>query len=170
MICLHPLFHPLFVDFCAYFNAREDYFECHEVLEEYWKEVAPGERLHPLVGYVQLATGLYHYRRGNVVGAARILAKAQANLQQNANSPFTEFVDAQQLLHQIEHTRARLAASAPFEPFTLRLTNAALEQLVNTKAASLPTEAHHYVHNKHMLRDRSDILAARAEKMKRSRR
>ena len=41
---MHPLFHPLFVDYCAYFNGNEDYFECHEVLEEYWKEVAPGDK------------------------------------------------------------------------------------------------------------------------------
>ena len=98
---MHPLFHPLFVEFCAYFNTHEDYFECHEVLEEYWKDYAPGERIHPLVGYVQLATGMYHYRRGNTVGAARILAKAKQNLQQNSDSPFVTYIDLAQLLKDI---------------------------------------------------------------------
>ncbi|MER2115318.1 MAG: DUF309 domain-containing protein, partial [Solibacillus isronensis] len=41
---MHPLFHPLFIDYCAYFNGNNDYFECHEVLEEYWKEIAPREK------------------------------------------------------------------------------------------------------------------------------
>ena len=80
---MHPLLHPLFIDYCAYFNGNEDYFECHEVLEEYWKVVAPGEKLHPLVGYVQLATGMYHWRRENFDGAARILKKAIDNLETN---------------------------------------------------------------------------------------
>lgn len=169
MICLHPLFHPLFVDFCAYFNARKDYFECHEVLEEYWKDVAPAERLHPLVGYVQLATGMYHYRRGNVVGAARILAKANNNLQANSDSPFVEHVDLVQLLKDLALTRTRIKANEPFHSFTIQLTSDALQQLVDTKAARLPIQEEHYVLHKHMLRDRSDILAARAEKIKRSR-
>ncbi|MER1985489.1 MAG: DUF309 domain-containing protein [Solibacillus sp.] len=166
---MHPLFHPLFVEFCAYFNTHEDYFECHEVLEEYWKDIAPGARLHPLVGYVQLATGLYHYRRGNTVGAARILAKAKANLQLNSDSPFVDYIHLAQLLKDTEQALARIAADEPFQPFTIELTNPTLQQLVNARAASLPVQEKHYVHNKHMLRDRSDILLARAEKMKRSR-
>ena len=34
---MHPYHHPLFVNFIVYFNSNQDYFECHEVLEEYWK-------------------------------------------------------------------------------------------------------------------------------------
>ncbi|RKJ17377.1 DUF309 domain-containing protein, partial [Butyricicoccus sp. 1XD8-22] len=60
---MHSLFHPLFVQYFTYFNGNKDYFECHEVLEEYWKILAPGDKKHPLVGYIQLATGMYHWRR-----------------------------------------------------------------------------------------------------------
>lgn len=60
----------------------------HEVLEEYWKDIAPGDKNHPLVGYVQLATGLYHWRRGNFTGAVRILQKALANFQYNVGHAF----------------------------------------------------------------------------------
>lgn len=166
---MHPLFHPLFVEFCAYFNVQEDYFECHEVLEDYWKDCAPGERLHPLVGYVQLATGMYHYRRGNVIGAARTLEKAQHNLQQNEQSPFVDYIDLEKLQRDISLTLQRLAKNDAFQAFSLQLTNHALQARVNERALSLPAQDQHYLLHKHMLRDRSHILALRAEKMKRSR-
>ena len=35
---MKPLYNPLFVKFIVYFNENQDFFECHEVLEEYWKE------------------------------------------------------------------------------------------------------------------------------------
>ena len=95
---MHPLFHPLFIDYCAYFNGNEDYFECHEVLEEYWKEIAPKEKLHPLVGYVQLATSMYHWRRANFNGATRMMSKAVLNFEQNRESPFFDYIDFKQLL------------------------------------------------------------------------
>ena len=44
MIVLHPTFHPTFVQFLTHFNDTHDYFECHEVLEDYWKEIAPNDK------------------------------------------------------------------------------------------------------------------------------
>ena len=163
---MHPLFHPLFVEFCAYFNGNEDYFECHESLEEYWKEIAPGERKHPLVGYVQLATGLYHWRRGNATGAARILQKAERNFVDNAGSEFFEFVNYDELLHNCR-IAAISAQSEPFEPFTLTITNDELVSKVCFAISNLPTLEASFLLHKHMLRDRSHILAEREAKLNR---
>lgn len=163
---MHPLFHPLFVEYCAYFNDHQDYFECHEVLEDYWKTCAPRDRLHPLVGYVQLATGMYHYRRGNTVGALRILAKAKKNLQQHTQSPFVEYIDLHDLLVKIDGAIEAMLAGEAFRPFQLLLTNEKLQQLAFEKAVSLPAQVEHYVLHKHMLRDRSDIVALREEKLR----
>ena len=30
-----------YIEYLMYFHGNRDYFECHEVLEEYWKEVSP---------------------------------------------------------------------------------------------------------------------------------
>lgn len=161
---MHPLFHPLFVDYCSYFNGNEDYFECHEVLEEYWKEIAPGEKQHPLVGYVQLATGLYHWRRGNFVGANRILQKAMLILEKNDAPLFYEYINKHDLLEQMHNSLQHIQNSQDFIAFQLPIINDALQLLVSQKITSLPSLSTQFIMNKHMLRDRSDILAEREAK------
>lgn len=165
---MHPLFHPLFIDYCAYFNGNNDYFECHEVLEEYWKEIAPKEKLHPLVGYVQLATGMYHWRRSNVTGAARIIEKAILNFELNLNSEYFEFIDLKQLLLIMKNQHRKIQENEPFIHFQLPITDRQLQELVQQRIKTIPLMDSHFIFNKHMLRDRTEILEAR-ELKKRSR-
>lgn len=160
---MHPLLHPLFIDYLAYFNGNEDYFECHEVLEEYWKDVAPGEKLHPLVGYVQLATGMYHWRRENFDGAARILKKSIDNFKTNEGSPFFEYIDFEHLLKAMSSLYARIKGRESFSQITIPLTNNALQRAVQEKIAiTVPLDPQFILH-KHMLRDRSDVIAEREQ-------
>jgi uncharacterized protein len=161
---MHPLFHPLFVDYCAYFNGNKDYFECHEVLEEYWKEIAPGDKFHPLVGYVQLATGLYHWRRDNFSGASRILTKAQMNFKQNQGSLYFKYIDFDTLQSKIDSTLTFIENKASFHGFALPINNETLLQQTNEKIVKLPPLSQHFIINKHMLRDRSEIIKAREQK------
>lgn len=165
---MHPLFHPLFIDYCAYFNGNEDYFECHEVLEEYWKEIAPRDKQHPLVGYIQVATGLYHWRRGNVKGAGKALKNARTLLKHNNLPAFSELIAFPQFIAHIDHSLAKIHAKQPFQPFQITVTNDELNSLVSKHIKSLPAQSKHFLVNKHMLRDRSEILQAREAK-KRSR-
>lgn len=65
-----------YIDYLVYFHGDRDYFECHEVLEEYWKE-HPGDPLSGIyVGLIQVAVALYHQRRGNRNGAVKMLKQA----------------------------------------------------------------------------------------------
>ncbi|MFP3917636.1 DUF309 domain-containing protein [Lysinibacillus telephonicus] len=164
---MHPLFHPLYVDYCTYFNGNQDYFECHEVLEEYWKLISPGDKAHPLVGYVQLATGMYHWRRNNTAGAMKILKKATNNFSNNHSSPFFEFLDYDELYNHCETSIISIEKGEKFKPFSLTFTNEDFAALVNQKIGELPTIPYDYLLNKHMLRDRTDILEARNEKRRR---
>ena len=165
---MHPLFHPLFIDYCAYFNGNEDYFECHEVLEEYWKEIAPKEKLHPLVGYVQLATSMYHWRRANFNGATRMMSKAVLNFEQNRESEFFDYIDFKQLLLILKDRLQKMQVNEPFLKFALPLKNEQLQSLVQQKISTCTPMDSHFIFNKHMLRDRTEILEARQFK-KRSR-
>lgn len=158
---MHPLLHPLYVDFCTYFNGNQDYFECHEVLEEYWKMCAPGEKDHPLVGYVQLATGMYHWRRNNTAGAMKILNKAKKNFTQNQTSPFFEFIEFDELCKNCEISLKAIENGESFEAFQLVITNEALASQVQKQIIELPPLPKDFLLHKHMLRDRSDILEAR---------
>ncbi|WP_332649322.1 DUF309 domain-containing protein [Lysinibacillus sp. 54212] len=162
---MHHSFHPLYVDFCTYFNGNQDYFECHERLEEYWKEVAPGEKLHPLVGLIQLATGLYHWRRENFTGAARSLEKSLRNFHSNAESSFLAPFRIENLIHHIEDALINIKNERAFQSFDLPIEHKELQQLVQHQIAELPHESPQFLLHKHKLRDRSDVLEARAKKL-----
>jgi hypothetical protein len=164
LLAMHPLIHPSFIDFCAYFNGNQDYFECHEVLEDYWKTIAPGNKAHPLVGYIQMATGLYHWRRNNWEGASRIMRKAYEKFLSNPNHPFFDYIDFRQLCNDCLKTIAAIENKQPFQPFSIKVTNTVLEERINEKIESLPVLSTKYLLHKHMLRDRSDILRKREEK------
>lgn len=157
------IMHPLFVQYCAYFNGNEDYFECHEVLEEYWKEIAPGNREHILVGFVQLATGLYHWRRGNMNGALRTLQKAYLCLQKE--SPFFDMLDKADLLHELQKTIFAIETGEDFAAFPLAIINESFAQLVNAQIAELEPVEPTFLRDKHKLRDRSEIVAERLAKL-----
>ncbi|MFB2515345.1 MULTISPECIES: DUF309 domain-containing protein [Lysinibacillus] len=167
---MHPQHHTLFIDYCAYFNGNQDFFECHEVLEEYWKEIAPGDKMHPLVGYVQLATGFYHWRRGNNTGAKRILEKALHNFQENEGHVFFQEIDYLELLTQITKAITSIEMGKSFQTFQLPLSPHLLD-LALARIKLLPSNSSNYLLHKHMLRDRSHILAERQEsKQRKSRR
>lgn len=65
-----------YIEFLAHFHGDRDYFECHEILENYWKKVGFGNKNSIWVGFIQLAVSSYHHRRANFKGAKRMLEKA----------------------------------------------------------------------------------------------
>lgn len=155
------MYHPSFIQFLSYFNGNHDYFECHEVLEDYWKDVAPRDRQHPLTGWIQLATGMYHWRRGNFRGATTILKKGCTTLQASAHSLYLEKVDYETLLKQLSSIRLAVEKQMPFEPFTIAISDDALQQKVEQSIAQLPTTDVHFIKHKHRLRDRTEVIADR---------
>ena len=158
---MHPLFHRLYVDYCSYFNGNQDYFECHEVLEEYWKQQAPGDKVHPLVGYVQLATGMYHWRRNNDIGAMKILKKALTNFSMNEGSLYFDYINFDELYQNTKTAIDAIENGKSFQPFQLTFITEEFSQKVEARINELPTLADDFLLHKHMLRDRSDILEAR---------
>jgi predicted metal-dependent hydrolase len=78
---------------------EEDFFACHEVLEELWRRTADAQRgfYH---GLIHAAVTRYQHRRGNAVGAARQWVKTQERL-----APFRPVfygVNIEQLLRATE--------------------------------------------------------------------
>jgi predicted metal-dependent hydrolase len=64
------------IQYLIHFHGDRDYFECHEILEDYWKRIDKGNKDSIWVGFIQLAVSAYHHRRGNFKGAKRTLEKA----------------------------------------------------------------------------------------------
>ncbi|MBO0995338.1 DUF309 domain-containing protein [Bacillus sp. SD088] len=64
-----------YIKYLYYFHVDRDYFECHEVLEEYWKDHGM-KRNSIWVGLIQVAVSYYHYRNGNRKGAKKLINRA----------------------------------------------------------------------------------------------
>jgi len=69
-----------YLDYLIFFHAERDYFECHEVMEEFWKAHPGDERSLTYVALIQIAVGLYHERRGNRAGAVKMIQSAARNM------------------------------------------------------------------------------------------
>lgn len=166
---MHPLFHSLFIKYCTYFNGNQDFFECHEVLEEYWKEIN-GKKNHPLVGFIQIASSLYHWRRGNFKGAYKLMKNALQIIEQNQMSIFFEYIDFPMLISDCQNALTSLEQKLPFRSFKIHITNETLSQLVQKEIETLPSIDKHFLLHKHMLTNREDILQLREEKRKNKKR
>lgn len=163
---MHQAFHENYIEFFTYFNGNADYFECHEVFEELWKEVASNNKKHVLVGFILVATGMYHWRRGNIAGAKRSMMKGIQLVKSAEPCEYTKPVDLEDFLANCSRALAAIEEGRSFEPFTIVLTDDKLAQIVTKRIATLPANDNHFIQNKHMLRDRSDVIAERAKQLK----
>lgn len=57
------------------FNAQK-YWECHEDLEDHWRE-EPGPIRNVYWAVIQVAAAMIHYRDGNLIGACGLIVKAK---------------------------------------------------------------------------------------------
>ena len=64
----------LYLEGLKLFN-QEDFFECHEVLEELWTETT-GEEKKFYQGLIQAAVALFHFGNENYGGARKVYASA----------------------------------------------------------------------------------------------
>lgn len=64
-----------------YLFNEEEFFECHDVLEELWSETM-GEERQFLQGLIQASVALYHFGNGNLGGARKLFDSAWGRLGQ----------------------------------------------------------------------------------------
>lgn len=157
-----------YLSFLVEFHATRDFFECHELLEEYWKEHPDDPLSETWLGLIQLAVGLYHERRGNKRGAIKMLIQAERKL---AESPLEELsLDKDDLLKQLLPRLSELQSDneRAYEDINIRITSAELlarcqqlceeQNLLWGKRSNLDDEA---IIHRHIRRDRSEVIAAR---------
>nr|WP_027414688.1 DUF309 domain-containing protein [Aneurinibacillus terranovensis] len=163
-----------YIDYLVYFHADRDYFECHEILEEYWKSFPIETRSAVWVGLIQIAVGLYHQRRGNLTGAEKMFAGALAILRDKQLSNLG--VDREALLHDLQH-RLQTLHTTPYADLNLPLTAPELVQSCKTHAKKravtwlAPSDfTNSFLMHKHTLRDRSHVIRTREDTIKRRQR
>ncbi|MGE6375230.1 DUF309 domain-containing protein [Peribacillus muralis] len=161
-----------YLSFLVHFHGSRDYFECHEILEEYWKEIAPKERDSHWVGLIQIAVALYHERRGNKKGAARTLAKSVANLQAKKPELLELGLDPEMLMNILAEVHQRMLTESPYESINLPIADLRLIEICQFIClkegyiwCSKSDMGDAALINKHLIRDRSDVISERARQL-----
>ena len=165
-----------YIDYLVYFHGERDYFECHEVLEEYWKKDQRGERNMYWVGLIQIAVSLYHQRRGNYKGAGRMMKNAIGIVTNNQESVCQLGLDYEELLTVLKERLKEIENHTPYQSLNLPL----LDDMLKDKCINLCSLKGHswgknsdlsneYLVHKHVLRDRCGIIAERQKRIEQKR-
>ena len=161
-----------YLDYLYHFHCDRDYFECHEVLEEYWKEKNAGEREIHWVGLIQIAVGLYHHRRGNFKGSLRMLQNACRIISKEAAAIEGLGLDSARLVKSLEERIVCVTEQEPYVSMNLPIADPDLQISCDTMAqnaskvwgASSDLLDGSLV-NRHTLRDRSDVIEERQRQL-----
>lgn len=131
-------YEPLYVAYLVYFNRDQDYFECHEVLEELWLKL---DRDPVYKGLLQIAVGLYHFRNGNIRGGYMMLDNAVRKLE-NLPSGWLG-IDMGKLTHEAKDYARKLAAydlePFPYADLRIDIIDDELRQAVALASLSIQT-------------------------------
>lgn len=147
-----------------YFHTDQDYFECHEVLEEHWKNEGMKGNLWP--GLIQIAVALYHQRRGNMNGAKRMITSGIEKLYTEKTALIALGVEIEPFFHVVEDRKREIEQQKKFQPISLPLTSELLRVclLKTAKTESGWCINHNPGENivhKHRLRDRTSVIEER---------
>lgn len=157
-----------YIRYLAEYYGSRDYFECHEIMEEYWKEQSASPLSACWLVLIRIPVALYHARRGNRAGALKLLAKAA---QETDAAPFQEIgIDGAKLKALLEERLRRWSADAPlvYEDLALPFADDAPLAAARQKSLSLGygwgtggLDVDPSIVDRHKLRDRSDVVEAR---------
>lgn len=152
------------IDYLIYFHTDQDFFECHEVLEEHWKNEGMKGNLWP--GLIQIAVALYHQRRGNMNGAKRMITSGLEKLYTEKAALIDLGVELQPFFNVVEDRKREIEQQKEFQPISLPLTSDLFRVCllktskteVDWNIKDIPGE--NIIH-KHRLRDRTSVIEER---------
>ncbi|QHS22630.1 DUF309 domain-containing protein [Virgibacillus sp. MSP4-1] len=148
-----------YVTYLAHFTGTRDYFECHEILEERWKKETPLDRNSIWVGFIQLAVSLYHQRRGNHVGALRLIKKAKQKFHLHHALIENFGLSKSEMLKTLDMLESNIQQKKAYQSISLPIQDKRLTEQVRQKCSkwncafnSKSDLSDHYIVHKHMLR------------------
>lgn len=162
-----------YIEFLAHFNGDRDYFECHEILEEYWKESNDRSKDSIWVGFILLAVSRYHHRRRNFNGAKRTLEKAIKIFSLHDGEPILLGLDVDIFFPMLSKLLAQADKEEVYQSMTLPISDPALLEACikecQNKGFNWGKESNlediSIIH-RHKLRDRTNVIEERMEALK----
>ncbi len=116
-----------YIQYLAHFHGDRDYFECHEILEDYWKQTDPGNKNSVWVGLILVAVSCYHHRRGNFKGAKRMLDKALSIFSSQEQTALANLgLNAELFSNLLKERLALIEAGNPYKSFNLPIADPVL--------------------------------------------
>ncbi|MFC3900763.1 DUF309 domain-containing protein [Aliicoccus persicus] len=163
-------------DFYNELIIKQDYFECHEIAEDYWKSNGNFSKVDAEVFLIQISTGEYHYRRGNLTGAKKCYSKA-IELLEEQHYNLDDLGLTEQTKAFLNHRLADILNHVPFKPPNIPLTESMLNMLYIQHGQHIEEHAfiasiyenhvtHHNIVHKHLVRDRTSVNQAREEALR----
>ncbi|NKE04945.1 DUF309 domain-containing protein [Mesobacillus selenatarsenatis] len=157
-----------YIQYLAHFHGDRDYFECHEILEEYWKATDAGNKKSIWVALILLAVSNYHHRRKNFSGALRTLDKSLEIFSNDKDAVNQLGIDPDLLSGTLRKRKENLLNKIPYTSFNLPLVDKELERLCLeecrqngfTWGTGSNLENFDLIH-RHSQRDRSDVITDR---------
>ncbi|MDR7072600.1 DUF309 domain-containing protein [Fictibacillus barbaricus] len=152
------------IDYLIYFHTDQDFFECHEVLEEHWKKEGMTGNLWP--GLIQIAVALYHQRRGNLNGAKRMLTSGIDKLSTEKSSLTDLGIDTEHLLKKLKNRKKEIEQGLDYQTFIIPLTDelfeaCCLEAENRGQVWGSNENPDETIVHKHKLRDRTQVIEER---------
>lgn len=167
------MYQDAYIQYLVHFHGPRDYFECHEILEEFWKKEGK-HRSSIWVGFIQLAVALYHHRIENYNGAFKTITKAINNFHANEQLLQKLGLDKNTLLTSLEKRREEIVEEKSYYSMNLPIIDDELKKICIEQCQRLGFHwnsnsdlSNQYLLYKHSLRDRSQIIKERREKLKR---
>jgi predicted metal-dependent hydrolase len=163
-----------YIKFLAHFHGDRDYFECHEILEEYWKSVDKNNKTSHWVGLILMAVSFYHHRRENVKGAERTLRKGINILENHPAETAKLGLEPGQLTKDLKNRLQIIKAGGKYKSYNLPIKDPILQArckkmcsgLGFTWCADSNFKDDDLVH-RHKKRDRSMVIKERLEALQR---
>lgn len=157
-----------YIDYLVHFHGARDYFECHEVLEEYWKKVDNRNKESVLVGFILFAVSNYHHRRNNFAGAKRTLKKALTIFTKQADELTSYGFNPTGFIHFVKGRLADVEDEKKYTSMDLPIEDNSLisicEKVCGKKGLTWCQESDlsdDLLIHKHAKRDRSEVMLER---------
>jgi len=157
-----------YIQFLVHFHGDRDYFECHEILEEYWKQVDPKNKDSIWVSLILLAVSCYHHRRANFTGAKRTLTKSLMIMKAQPQALRKLGINPVVLLDKADEQLTAIEAEKVYESFNIPLEDSKLIEICKAACeesgftwGAISDMTNRSLIHRHKLRDRTDVIEKR---------